>query len=208
KTDYHVTGVNPGRDFEIAESADIRYPIEGDRSLDGSPLIFEKCMEIGHVFKLGTKYTASMKAHVLDANGKSVPMIMGCYGIGVNRIVAAAIEAHHDEGGICWPMSIAPFQVLIAALDVRDEAVMAAATKLHDALEAQGVEVLLDDRDARPGFKFKDADLIGIPLRLTVGKRGLADGIVELKRRTDDEVVKLPPEAAVEQVLELVPASK
>ena len=204
KTDYHVTGVNPGRDFEPVEVADIRYPVEGDVSLEGSPLIFEKCMEVGHVFKLGTKYTVSMKAHVLDENGKSVPMIMGCYGIGVNRIVAAAIEARHDDAGICWPMSIAPFAVLIVALDVREEEVLAAARRLHDELESRGVEVLLDDRDARAGFKFKDADLIGIPLRVTIGKRGLADGIVEIKRRTEDQATKIAIGEAVERLTAMV----
>jgi len=208
KTDYHVTGVNPGRDFQITESADIRYAVEGDRAPNGSPLRFEKCIEVGHVFKLGTKYTESMKAHVLDENGKSVPMIMGCYGIGVNRIVAAAIEARHDENGICWPMSIAPFQVLIVALDVRDESVRATATWLHDELESRGVEVLLDDRDARPGFKFKDADLIGVPVRITVGKRGLAEGVVEVKKRTEDEVLRVAPDEAVARLLPLIEAER
>ncbi len=206
RTDYHVTGVNPGRDFEIAESADIRYVVEGDRAPNGGLLIFEKCMEVGHVFKLGTKYTDAMKAHVLDEKGQSVPMIMGCYGIGLNRIVAAAIEAHHDEAGIRWPMSIAPFAVLIVALDVRDENVMATAGRLHDELENRGVEVLWDDRDARPGFKFKDADLIGIPLRITVGRRGLAEGVVEIKRRTGREVAKLPPDQMVDRVLAMIEA--
>jgi prolyl-tRNA synthetase len=131
---------------------------------------------------------------------------MGCYGIGVNRIVAAAIEARHDENGICWPMSIAPFGVLIVALDVRDESVMATASRLHGELESRGVEVLLDDRDARPGFKFKDGDLIGIPLRITVGRRGLADGIVEVKPRTADEVVKVPPDEVVERIMGMIRA--
>ncbi len=201
RTDYHVTGVNPGRDFQVNTTADIRVPVEGDRAPNGSPLVFEKCMEVGHVFKLGTKYTRSMKAHVLDERGKSVPMIMGCYGIGLNRIMAAAIEAGHDDNGICWPISIAPFTVLIVALDVRDASVMATATRLHDELEARGVDVLLDDRDARAGFKFKDADLIGIPVRVTVGCKGLTDGVVEIKRRVDDEVLRVSPEAAVEEVL-------
>jgi prolyl-tRNA synthetase len=208
KTDYHLTGVNPGRDFEITESADIRYVVEGDRAPDGSPLRFDKCIEVGHVFKLGTKYTKSMKAHVLDENGKSVPMIMGCYGIGLNRIMASAVEAGHDDAGICWPTSIAPFTVLIAALDVRDENVMANANRLHDELESRGIEVLLDDRDARPGFKFKDADLIGIPLRITVGKRGLAEGVVEVKRRTEDEVIRVAPDEAVAKLLPLIEAER
>ena len=200
KTDYHLTGVNVGRDFEVAESADIRYAVPGDRAPSGSPLVFEKCIEVGHVFKLGTKYSAAMKALFLDESGKSSPIIMGCYGIGINRIMAATIEASHDENGICWPISVAPFAVEIVALDVREPEVMALAGKLHDELEARGVEVLLDDRDARPGFKFKDADLIGIPLRITVGKRGLGEGIVEFKPRTAAEVQKVPPAAIVELV--------
>lgn len=204
KTDYHITGVNPGRDFEITESADIRFAVEGDRAPNGSPLVFEKCIEVGHVFKLGTKYSEAMKAHVLDENGKSQPIIMGCYGIGLNRIMAAAIEAGHDDGGICWPISIAPFAAIIVALDVREEAVMQVANKLHDDLQAAGVDVLLDDRDARPGFKFKDADLIGIPLRITVGKRGIAEGVVEFKRRDGDEVEKLSPEDATRKVIDAV----
>ena len=152
KTDYHITGVNPGRDFDVKEVQDIRYAVAGDRSGSGSPLIFEKCIEVGHVFKLGTKYSEVMKATFLDENGSVRPMIMGCYGIGLNRIMAAAIEALHDDGGICWPMEIAPFRVEIVALDVRDGQVMQAARRLHDDLEAANIDVLLDDRDARPGF--------------------------------------------------------
>ncbi|MFQ5491925.1 MAG: proline--tRNA ligase [Phycisphaerae bacterium] len=206
KTDYHIKGVNLGRDFQITESADIRYAVEGDKAADGQPLIFEKCMEVGHVFKLGTKYTESMKAHVLDENGKSRPMIMGCYGIGLNRIMAAAIEASHDEGGIRWPMALAPFTVLIVALDVRNEQVMAVANKLYAELRADGADVLLDDRDARPGFKFKDADLIGIPIRVTVGKKGLADGVIEVKQRSQPDVTKLSPDNALARIRELVTA--
>ncbi len=204
KTDYHFKGVNAGRDFEIKESADIRYAEEGDRATTGQALIFEKCMEVGHVFKLGTKYTAAMKANVLDQNGKARPMIMGCYGIGLNRIMAAAIEASHDDGGIIWPISIAPFSVLIVALDVRDENVMAVAQDLHDTLSESGLDVLLDDRNERPGFKFKDADLIGVPIRVTVGKRGLADGIVEVKQRRNEQVNKVAPDQAAKAVRDLV----
>src|SRR5204863_9990828 len=119
----HLTGVNPGRDFPITESGDIRTAVPGDRAPNGSPLIFKKCIEVGHVFKLGTKYSVAMEAQCLDHEGKPRPFIMGCYGIGLNRIVAAAIEAGHDEKGISWPMSIAPFQVVICALDLKDEAV-------------------------------------------------------------------------------------
>ncbi len=197
KTDHHLTGVNPGRDFPIKESADIRYAVAGDLAADGSSLIFEKCIEVGHVFKLGTKYSDSMHATFLDANGKTQPFIMGCYGMGLNRIIAAAIESFHDDDGIIWPISLAPYSVHICALDVRDEQVMATATRIHDVLESQGIDVLLDDRDARPGHKFKDADLIGIPIRVTVGRRGLDRGVVEFKLRSSDEVREVSPEESI-----------
>ncbi len=192
KTDYHLTGVNPGRDFEVRQVADIRYAVEGDESPSGSSLIFEKCIKVGHLFKLGTKYSEAMKATFLDKHGSSKPIIMGCYGIGLNRIMVAAIEAFHDENGICWPLNIAPYHVVIVALDVRDSEVIGTARKLHDDLEAAGIEVLLDDRDARPGFKFKDADLIGIPIRVVIGKRGLNEGIAEVKRREEKDIRKTP----------------
>jgi prolyl-tRNA synthetase len=208
KTDYHLTGVNVGRDFEIAEVATLRYAVPGDRGPNGTPLVFEKCIEVGHVFKLGTKYSDAMKAHFLDVNGKSNPIIMGCYGIGLNRIMAAAIEAAHDDDGIIWPLNIAPFSVQIVALDVREEAVMATALQIHDELEARGIDTLLDDRDARPGFKFKDADLIGIPLRINVGKRGLKDGVVEFKRRGEKDDTKLPPDQIADHVAKVIAESK
>jgi prolyl-tRNA synthetase len=204
KTDYHLKGVNPGRDFEIKESGDIRNATEEDRAPNGQPLIFEKCIEVGHVFKLGTKYSDSLGATYLDKNGKAQSLIMGCYGIGVNRIMAAAIEAHHDEQGIIWPVGIAPFEAVICALDVREEAVNTVAAQLHDGLAAAGVDVLLDDRDARPGFKFKDAELIGFPVRLTVGKRGLADNTIEIQTRATGDVAKVPPEQAVETVVKIL----
>jgi prolyl-tRNA synthetase len=208
KTDYHLTGVNVGRDFEIAETADIRHAVQGDRAPNSSPLVFEKCIEVGHVFKLGTKYSTAMGANFLDEHGKNHPIIMGCYGIGLNRIMAAAIESSHDEAGIIWPVSIAPFAVLIVAIDAREEEVMGQAQRIHDELEAQGIDVLLDDRDARPGVKFKDADLIGIPLRITVGKRGLAEGIVEFKRRGAEDVEKIPSEKIVAHVAGIVPRTR
>ncbi len=201
KTDYHITGVNPERDFQIDESADIRYAVEGDQAPNGSALTFQKCIEVGHVFKLGTKYSDSMKATFLDANGSAKPFIMGCYGIGANRILAAAIESFHDDHGICWPVNIAPFTVHICSLDTRDENVVTTAAGLHDDLQAQGIDVLLDDRDARPGHKFKDADLIGLPIRITVGKRGLDQGIVELKLRSADTVQKIPPADVTQETL-------
>ncbi len=198
KTDYHVVGLEPGRDFELSEVADLRNAVEGDRCPRcGAPMTFKKCIEIGHVFKLGTKYSDAMKATVLDADGKPRTLIMGCYGIGLNRILAAAVELNHDDAGIAWPINIAPYQVLIVALDLREDEVRSAAEGLYDQLTAGGVEVLLDDRDARPGVKFNDADLIGVPIRVTVGKRGLKDGVVEVKRRGGDEVLKIAHADAV-----------
>lgn len=214
KTDYHVTGLNPGRDFPVSGEkvvvADVRNVVEGDKSPTGSgaTLGLHKAIEVGHVFKLGTKYSDSMKATFLDQDGKPKSFIMGCYGIGLNRIMAAAIEAHHDENGIVWPMSIAPFEVLVVALDPRETDVMAAAHKLHDELEAAGVDVLMDDRDERAGFKFKDADLIGVPVRITVGRKSLAEGVVELKRRDGGEVVKLAPAEASAKAIAMVRESR
>lgn len=204
--DHHVKGFNWSRDLSPgrlanARIADVRNVTEGDEAPNGSgPLQFKKAIEIGHVFKLGTKYSESLSATFLDVSGKEKPMIMGCYGIGVGRLFASAIEAHHDDDGICWPVSIAPFEVLIVALDTRDETVNSTALRIHDELAERGLDVLLDDRDARPGFKFKDADLIGVPVRVTVGKKGLADGIVELKMRRGGDVEKLPPDRVVEAI--------
>ncbi len=209
RTDYHVKNVNPGRDFPIEGDkvivADIRRVADGDLSPtgSGSPLRLRKAIEIGHVFKLGTKYSDALKATYLDRNGKARPLIMGCYGIGLNRIMAAAIESHHDDNGILWPMSIAPFEVEIIALDPRNEDVMKTARNIHDELAAAGVDVLFDDRDERAGFKFKDADLIGIPIHIVVGRRSLADGVVELKRRDATDVEKLAPERAAPRAIVL-----
>jgi prolyl-tRNA synthetase len=206
KTDYHITGVDVGRDFQVKETADIRTAVEGDRARNGSPLVFQKCIEVGHVFKLGTKYSDAMGATYLDENGEPHSLIMGCYGIGVNRIMAAAIEAWHDDKGISWPMSIAPFQTLVLALDMREDAVTSLAQGIHNQLDAAGIDVLYDDRDARPGHKFWDADLIGIPIRITVGKRGLAEGTVEVQMRRTGEMRKVAPEKVVALVNDMVQA--
>jgi len=189
RTDYHVVGLEPGRDFPLANVADIRNATEQDRCARcGGRLRFEKCIEVGHVFKLGTKYSEAMKAYFLDEKGQSRPFIMGCYGIGINRIVAAAIEAHHDEAGIIWPITIAPFEALVVCLDQKDETVVAAAERIYRSLQEAGVDVLYDDRQMRAGPKFVDADLIGIPLRVTVGKRSVSEGKAELKWRDSEEV--------------------
>ena len=214
KTDYHVKNVNPGVDFPIEGEktvvADIRNVVDGDLSPrgDGQALHIRTAIEVGHVFKLGTKYSDSMNAHYLDRAGQSQPLIMGCYGIGLNRIMAAAIESHHDENGIVWPMTVAPFEAIVIALDPRDEQVMSVAGAIHDKLDEAGIEVLFDDRDERAGFKFKDADLIGIPMQIVVGKKSLADGVVEVKHRREagDAKQRLAPDDAVAHVIEIVHA--
>ncbi len=203
KRDFHVTGVNPGRDFPLSGDkvvvADIRKVVEGDLSptSNPNPVHLRTAIEIGHVFKLGTKYSHAMGATYLDQNGKSQPLIMGCYGIGLNRIMAAAIEAHHDADGIIWPMSIAPFEVLVMGLDPRDEEAMRVAGEVYDKLTAAGVDVLFDDRDERAGFKFKDADLIGVPLRVVVGRKSLAAGGVEVSVRGQTDKHTMSPDNAV-----------
>ncbi len=211
KTDYHVTGVNPGRDFPLEGEkvivADLRNVVAGDLAPDGSgaTLDIRTAIEIGHVFKLGTKYSDAMGATYLDQNGKAHPLIMGCYGIGVNRLVAAAIEAGHDDNGIIWPMSIAPFEALVIALDPRDEEVVRIAGEIHDQLAEAGIDVLFDDRDERAGFKFKDADLIGVPVRVVVGKKSLQAGGVEVStRQRPDEKQIMPPAAAATHVRQFV----
>jgi prolyl-tRNA synthetase len=211
KTDYHVTGVNPGRDFPLTGDkvvvADIRSVVEGDRSPteSGSPLRLRTAIEIGHVFKLGTKYSDAMGATYLDQSGKAQPLIMGCYGIGLNRIMAAAIEAHHDDNGIIWPLSITPFHVLVLALDPRDAQTMKAAQEIYDQLTAAGIEVLFDDRDERAGFKFKDADLIGIPFRIVIGPEKLKQGKVELFERATKKTELVEIGSVVGRIRALIP---
>ncbi len=183
RDDYHLTGVTPERDYE-AEYLELRLvQAEEGCTLCGSPLTVSKALEVGHIFKLGTKYSESMGAKVLDAEGKEVPIIMGSYGIGLERIMVAAIEIYHDADGIIWPLSIAPFHCLISILNSKDRDLAEAAERSYHWLQTEGLEVLLDDRDERPGVKFKDADLIGIPLRINFGSRKFAEGKVELVHR-------------------------
>jgi prolyl-tRNA synthetase len=194
KTDYHMRSVVPGRDFPLSGAnvvvTDIRNAVEGD-TYQGKKLLFRNGIEVGQVFKLGTKYSAKLGTTFLDENGKEWPCLMGCYGIGINRILASAIEADHDADGIVWPISIAPFEVLVTSVNQNDPAVAQAAETIYQQLKAKGVDVLLDDREARSGVKFKDADLIGIPLRVTVGSRGVAEGTVEIKQRGGEAVDKV-----------------
>ncbi|MFN7132338.1 MAG: proline--tRNA ligase, partial [Myxococcales bacterium] len=192
KDEHHLEGVTPGRDF-TPKFVDLRTARagEGCPKCDGTLDVY-KALEIGHIFKLGTKYSVSMGARFLDEKGQEQPIIMGSYGIGVERVAAAAIELHHDADGIRWPIAIAPFRASLLALQVQDAEVMKVGEQLYRELEQAGIDVLFDDRDERPGVKFKDADLIGIPLRLAVGKKGLAEGKVELKVRGSKDVQLVP----------------
>lgn len=208
KEGYHLTGVVPGVHLKGLPVDQLRQAEAGDacpRSEDGV-LQSHRGIEVGHIFKLGTKYSESMQATFLDQQGKEIPMVMGCYGIGVSRVAAAAIEQNHDNDGIIWPVQIAPFQVNLLNLDVKDEAVTAKVEELYKALQDRRIEVLLDDLPQRPGFKFKDADLIGIPLHLVVGARSLQKGVVELKDRRVGEKVAVAVDEVVDTVLERLQA--
>ena len=190
----HWFGLNWGRDLPLPQVADLRNVIDGDPSPDGQgTLRIARGIEVGHIFQLGRKYSEAMKATVLGEDGRALTMTMGCYGIGVSRVVAAAIEQHHDERGICWPAPIAPFTVALLPMKLgKSYRVREATEQLYAELEAAGIEVLLDDRDARPGFMFADMELIGIPHRVVVGDKGLDDGMVEYKGRRDAEMQLVP----------------
>ena len=211
KTDYHVRNVVPGRDFPLEGKsvivADIRFAQEGDTH-GGKKLLFKKGIEVGQVFKLGTKYSDKLGAKFLDEAGNEKPCIMGCYGIGINRIFASAIELGNDADGIIWPISIAPFEVIVTCVNQDDEQVARAAEDLYEQLTGKGVDVLLDDRVLRGGAKFKDADLLGIPIRVTVGKKSLAEGNVELKLRRESQGQKVSTQEAAGKVMELVNSLK
>jgi len=195
KPDYHLTGVNWERDVVALQVADLREVVEGDPSPDGKGTIeIKRGIEVGHIFQLGQKYSQAMNTQVLDANGKAQTLFMGCYGIGISRIVAAAIEQNHDDKGIIWPDAMAPYQIAIVPLNMqKSEAVAAAAETLYAQLKDAGIDVLLDDRNERPGIKFADMELIGIPHRVVIGDRSLAEGHVEYKHRsaTDSENIAL-----------------
>jgi len=189
RQDTHVRNVNTGRDFSLREFADLRTASPGDACARcGKPMQFARGIEVGHVFKLGTKYSKAMRAVFLDQEGREQTMIMGCYGIGIGRTVAACIEQNHDDAGIVWPAALAPYTVIITPVNVKDQKLLDASWKLYRHLSEQGFEVLLDDRDERAGVKFMDADLIGIPLRITVGPKRVAEGKVEVKSRKSGEV--------------------
>ncbi len=205
KTDAHTLNVNPERDFIIDRVADVRYVIKGDKCPKCNHEIdVSQGIEIGHVFKLGTKYSDALKAKFLDTHGKEKSMIMGCYGIGVNRIIASAIERSHDENGIIWPFSLAPYKVIIIPVNVNDAVSMKMANQIYDELvNVAGIEVLLDDRDQRPGVKFKDADLIGIPIKIIIGKKFTETKELEIKLRKSGETLLTSPEGVLAKIRQL-----
>ena len=194
RDEYHLKGVNWDRDLPLERVADLRRVEEGDPSPDGQgTLQIKRGIEVGHIFQLGTKYSEAMSARVLDETGRNITMIMGCYGIGVSRIVAAAVEQNHDDSGIVWPASMAPFQIAIVPLNMhKSPEVAQCAEELYAALSAAGIEVLMDDRNERPGVKFADMELIGIPHRIVIGDRALADNNIEYKGRRDTESQLVP----------------
>ncbi|WP_339145838.1 MULTISPECIES: proline--tRNA ligase [unclassified Sutcliffiella] len=194
----HYKNVNPSKDFEVAQYADLRFIEEGDISPDGHGVIqFAKGIEVGHIFKLGTRYSEAMGANFLDENGRNQPMIMGCYGIGVSRVLAAIVEQYHDENGIIWPQAVTPFEVHVIPVNMKNEAQASLAEEIYTELRNVGVSVLMDDRQERPGVKFTDSDLIGLPVRVTVGKRA-DEKVVEVKwRKTGDK-----EELTVEELLQ------
>lgn len=202
----HWFGINWGRDCAMPEVADIRNVLEGDPSPDGKgTLTIARGIEVGHIFQLGKTYSEKLNAAVLDENGKNVTTTMGCYGIGVSRVVGAAIEQHHDDNGIVWPTALAPFQLALIPMQMKkSEMTREAAEKLYAELQAAGIDVLFDDRDARPGVMFADAELTGIPHRVVIGERGLKNGEVEYRGRRDEENQMLPLDGFVEHIRNLI----
>ena len=205
QTDKHLVGANWGVDVELpSQVEDLRLVEAGDFCPQcGKPLKVTRGIEVGNIFQLGTKYSKPMNAVYLDANGKTQPYIMGCYGIGVTRTAAAAVEAHHDEWGIKWPLAIAPYHVVVVPVSTQDETQMKVANEIYEQLLSAGVEVVLDDRNERPGVKFKDADLIGFPFRITVGKT-IADGNVEFVERSNGEKLTMTVHDAVDRIIKAV----
>lgn len=197
--DYHLKNVNYGWDF-TGKLVDLVSASEGDKCpCCGKPMKMERGIEVGQLFKLGTKYSKAMKCNYLDEKGESKAMLMGCYGIGVTRTLSSIIEQHHDENGIKWPIAVAPYHVVVVPVSVKDENQFNTAKEIYTNLKAKGIETILDDRDERPGIKFKDADLIGIPVRITVGKR-VGEGIVEFKERSKDEKIEISIDNILEEV--------
>jgi len=208
EVDAHFTDVDQERDFTPSAFTDLRTAAAGDPCprCEGGKLELYRGIEVGQVFYLGKKYSEKMGATYLDPEGREQPIEMGCYGIGISRLLAAAIEQNHDQNGIIWPFALAPFQTIILPINYLEERTRTAADRLYNELKERGVQALLDDRDERPGVKFKDADLIGVPLRITIGAKGLDKGVVELRRRRDGVVEEVPVEAAAKKIQETIEA--
>ena len=208
KADHHIKNVNYGRDYKGDIVCDLKTLKVGDACpVCGAPIKHARGIEVGQVFKLGTKYSAAMNATYKDENQKDQLIVMGCYGIGVTRTLSAVVEQHHDEDGIIWPVSVAPYHAIISLVNIKDEEQAAAAERIYEELQRAGVEVLLDDRNERPGVKFKDADLLGIPVRITVGKRA-PEGVVEYKLRRESEKSEKTIEEAIADCIALVNAER
>jgi prolyl-tRNA synthetase len=206
KEDYHLKNLTPGKDFHPTAYADLRSVTAGEACPNcGKPLRIDTAVEIGHIFKLGYRYSESMGARVLDKNGKEVMPIMGCYGIGIERILTAAVEQSNDANGFWLSPSIAPFEIVVSPTNMKDASLKSAAEDIAKRLEAAGFDVILDDRDERPGVKFKDADLVGIPFRITVGKK-VTEGTVEVVLRSTGEVRDVTITAIVDLFKGLLPA--
>lgn len=208
KLDHHILNVNYGRDYEGDIVTDLKVLKEGDPCpVCGAPIKHTRGIEVGQVFKLGTKYSKAMNATYKDENQQDHPLVMGCYGIGVSRTLAAVIEQHHDEDGIIWPVSVAPYHAIVTLVKPKDEEQAKVAEEIYQSLLTAGVEAVIDDRDERPGVKFKDADLLGFPIRITVGKRA-GEGIVEYKLRRDSEKIEISVAEAIESAIKLVNEEK
>ena len=207
--DVHLTGVDVGRDIQVGTWADLREVSAGEPCPRcGTPLQFIRAIEVGHIFKLGRKFTEAFGVTVLGPDGSAIVPIMGSYGIGVERAMAVIAEVHHDDAGLTWPVQVAPAEVDVIMVSVRDEAVRAASEAIYAALQAAGHDVIIDDRDERPGVKFKDAELIGFPVRVSVGSRDLAEGMVEVVSRDSGERERVPVDQAVKHVQDLLPAPR
>ncbi|MFB3059803.1 MAG: proline--tRNA ligase [Candidatus Binatia bacterium] len=206
ESDFHFTGVDQKRDFTVSAFTDLRMAVPGDPCprCEGGRLEGYRGIEVGQIFYLGTKYSKAMGATFLDAEGQEHPVEMGCYGIGITRLMAAAVEQNHDENGIIWSFPLAPFQVLLLPINYKEKAVREVTDDLYQKLSQNGLEILLDDRDERPGVKFKDADLIGVPIRVTVGAKGLQKGNVEVRKRLGGETVDVPLADAAQKIQSLV----
>ncbi len=206
KDSYHLKNANQERDFKVGRFLDVRTAVDGDPcpNCEAGKYSLFRGIEVGHIFYLGTKYSQAMDCSVLNENGKPQPVEMGCYGIGVTRIISAAIEQNHDDKGIVWPVPLAPFEVAVAGLQMKDEAVVATSEKFYSELQERGIDVLFDDRPQRPGFKFADAELIGFPYLIVVGSRGVAEGKVEVKCRRTGEKLDIPTDEVVNYVVEQI----